>query len=149
MLELIRSKPFLVAILAGASAQLLKVLTFLILEKKVNYRRFVQTDGAPNMHSTAFAALTVAVGMTEGFSSLAFAIGVCITSIILVDILNVKNATSRHAEAILLLMDRLRKRPSPANSNNSGLSYTPLDVFSGLGLGVGFALLVFWQRGSI
>jgi acid phosphatase family membrane protein YuiD len=140
MLEMIQDKPFLVAILAGACAQLIKVISFLLLEKKVNYRRFVQTDGAPNMHSTAFSALAIAVGIKEGFGSVEFALAVCITSIILVDTLNVKNATSRHAEAIFLLMDRLRHRePGP---DKPGLSYTPLDVFTGLGFGIAFALVV-------
>ena len=67
MLESIRSQPFLIAILAGACAQLLKVLSFLIIEKRVNYRRFVQTHGSPNMHSTAFSALTTAIGLHSGF----------------------------------------------------------------------------------
>ena len=142
MLEMIRSQPFLVAILAGACAQFIKVLSFLILEKRVNYRRFVQTDGAPNMHSAAFSGLAVAVGVSVGFDSLAFALAVCVTAIIMVDTMNVKNATSRHAEAILLIMDRVRKKTPATHERNSGLSYTPLDVFTGMALGVLVALSV-------
>ncbi|MFQ5512294.1 MAG: divergent PAP2 family protein [Candidatus Krumholzibacteriia bacterium] len=141
MLELIRSQPFLVAITAGACAQFLKVLSFLMLEKRVNYKRFVQTDGAPNMHSAAFSALTAAVGMGEGVDSLAFAFAVCVTAIILVDTMNVKNATSRQKEAVLLLLDRLRKRPDP-NPDQKRLSYTPLDVLSGMVMGVTLAFLI-------
>ena len=142
MLEMIRSQPFLVAILAGACAQFIKVLSFLILEKRVNYRRFVQTDGAPNMHSAAFSGLAVAVGFSVGFDSLAFALAVCVTAIIMVDTMNVKNATSRHAEAILLIMDRVRKKTPATQERNSRLSYTPLDVFTGMVLGVLVALSV-------
>ena len=91
---------FLVAILAGACAQLLKVVSYLIIEKRVNYRRFVQTHGAPNMHATAFSALMVSVGLKDGFDSLPFSIAACLTAIILVDTMNVKNATSRQAEAV-------------------------------------------------
>jgi acid phosphatase family membrane protein YuiD len=141
MIEALQAKPFLVAITAGACAQLLKVLSFIALEKKVNYRRFVQTDGAPNMHSAAFSALAAAVGMREGFDSLMFAFAVCVTAIILVDTMNVKNATSRQAEAVLLLLDRVRKKPYP-NPDQKRLSYTPMDVFSGVAMGIGIALLV-------
>jgi len=142
MLEIIRAKPFLVAILAGACAQSIKVISFLILEKRVNYRRFVQTDGAPNMHSAAFSGLAVAVGFSAGFDSLAFAFAVCLTAIIVVDTMNVKNATSRHAEAILLIMDRVRRKTPPAQERNSQLSYTPMDVFTGMAVGIVVSLLL-------
>ena len=141
-MDLIQTQPFLVAILAGAGAQFIKVISFLIVEKRVNYRRFVQADGAPNMHSATFSGLAVAVGLTSGFDSLAFALAVCVTAIIMVDTLNVKNATSRHAEAILLVMDRLRKKKPAAQENNSRQSYTPMDVFTGMALGIFVALLL-------
>lgn len=141
MLEAIRSQPFLVAIIAGACAQLLKVLSFLIIEKKVNYRRFVQTHGSPNMHSTGFAALTTAIGLNSGFGSLPFAFAVCLTAVIVVDTMNVKNATSRQAEAIIHIMNRVRRKPLETHHATSTRSYTPMDVFTGLVLGVVIALL--------
>lgn len=140
MLDVIRERPFLVAILAGACAQFIKVIGFVAVERRVNYRRLVQTDGAPNMHTTAFAALSVASGIKDGFDSLGFTLAVCLTAIIVVDTMNVKNATSRQAEAILLLMDRVLHRQAP--SPRKRLSYTPMDVFSGLVLGIAVALLI-------
>lgn len=140
MLEAIGDKPFLVAIIAGAGAQLVKVAAFLIAERRVNYRRFVQTDGAPNLHSTAFAALATAVGKSVGFDSLAFGLAGCLTAIILVDTMNVKNATSRQKEAMLLILDRVRRRVPRPEDRTPQLSYTPWDVFSGVVLGVGVAL---------
>ncbi|UCG53650.1 MAG: divergent PAP2 family protein [Candidatus Latescibacterota bacterium] len=143
MLDIIRDKPFLVAILAGGFAQFVKVISFLIAEKRVNYKRLVQTDGTPNMHSTTFSALAIAVGIKAGFGSLTFAFAVCLAAIILVDTMNVKNATSRQAEAIWLLMERLRKDKPTTTAANTGLSYTPLDVFTGVILGVVFAFLIY------
>lgn len=142
MLELIRGKPFLVAILGGACAQFLKVLSFLIVEKRVNYRRFVQTDGLPNMHAATFSALSVAVGMTEGFDSLPFALALCLTSIIVVDTMNVKVATSRQAEVLWVLMDRVRKSKGMPPSRLHGMSYTRVDVITGLAVGTALALLI-------
>ncbi len=129
--------------MAGIFAQLVKVLSFLLIEKRVEYRRFVQTDGLPNMHSTAFSALAIAVGMKTGFDSLEFSFALCLTAVILVDTLNVKNAASRQAEVIWLLMDRLRKDGPRARADNSGLSYTPLDVFTGVVLGIVFAFVLY------
>ena len=113
------------------------------MERRLNLRRFVQADGAPNMHSTTFAALSVAVGMKEGFDSMSFALAIVLTAIILVDTMNVKNAASRQAQTVMLLLDRLRKRQVEAGLPNAQhLSYTPFDVFTGTGFGVLFAILV-------
>jgi uncharacterized protein len=143
MLDVVRDMPFITAILAGALGQIVKVVSFLVVEKRVNYRRFVQTDGAPNLHTTTFSALTVAVGSTAGFDSIVFALAVCITAIILVDTMNVRNAASRQAEAVGLLLEGLRRKGPKVASKRQGYSYTPIDVFSGVLLGVLFALFVY------
>lgn len=143
MLDVIRDMPFITAILAGILGQMVKVVSFLVVEKRVNYKRFVQTDGAPNLDTTTFSALTVAVGMAGGFDSIVFALAVCITAIILVDTMNVKNAASRQAEAVGLLLEGLRRNRSKGTPRNRGNSYTPVDVFSGVVLGVLFALFVY------
>lgn len=140
MLDTIRQMPFIIAIAAGVIAQAVKVVSFLIVEKRVNYRRFVQADGAPNLHSTTFSALTIAIGRTAGFDSVVFGLALCMTSIILVDTMNVKNAASRQAEAVELLMSRLRGR---AVKTIRGNSYTPIDVFSGVVLGGIFCMIVY------
>jgi hypothetical protein len=143
VVDVIRNMPFITAIMAGLLGQMVKVISFLIAEKRVDYRRFVQTDGAPNLHSTTFSALTVAVGMTAGFDSIVFALAVCMTAIILVDTMNVKNAASRQAEAVGLLLERLRRNRSHGVPRIRGNSYSPVDLFSGVLLGVLFALFVY------
>jgi acid phosphatase family membrane protein YuiD len=142
MLGVLNDKPFLVALIAGTSAQLLKVITFMVAERRVNYRRFVQPQGAPNMHGAAFAALAVAVGRLDGFGSLTFALAVCLTAVIIVDTMNVKNATSRQAEAVFMILDRVRNRAPSPDDRTPRVSYTPVDVFSGVVLGVIVAMVL-------
>jgi len=143
MHEFFYSKPFLVAIGAGAAAQLIKVLSFILIEKKVNYRRFVQADGSPNMHAAAMTALSVAVGVKDGFDSIVFVLALCITIIVCIDTLNVKNAASKQGEMIQMLVERLRrKKGSQLKKRRQPLSYRPIDIFSGVALGVAFAFIV-------
>jgi acid phosphatase family membrane protein YuiD len=142
MIDTIREMPFIVAILAGILGQIVKVVSFIIMEKKVDYRRFVEADGMPNMHSTTFSALTIAVGLTAGFGSVVFGVALCLTSIVLVDTMNVKNARSKQAEAVALLLERLRG-PRSKDGERRRNSYTPFDVFSGVVLGCVFALLMY------
>jgi acid phosphatase family membrane protein YuiD len=140
--ELFTAKPYLVAILAGATAQVIKVLSFLIVEKKVNYRRLVQPDGSPNVHSSAMSALTMYVGFIEGFGTMTFALSLCLTLMIMVDTLNVKHAHSQQQEVVLILLDRWQPKHAAWITSRKALSYTPMDVLSGTALGIVMTLLV-------
>jgi acid phosphatase family membrane protein YuiD len=134
------SRPVLLGFSAGLSAQAVKVLSFLLLEKRINFRRFVETDGAPNMHSAAFSALTVGVAQLSGPRSLEFAVCACFTALVTVDMWNVKRAASRQAEVVDLLLSRVRPQgPVPMRRP---LSYSVIDVLTGTVLGVALGLLV-------
>lgn len=128
--------------LAGLAAQFIKVISFLIVEKRVNYKRFVQAGGSPNMHSAAMAALSTHVGLVEGFGSLEFALAVCLTATVAVDTWNVKGAHSRHQEFLMILLDRLSTRRGGLERSRRALTYTPVDVFTGAALGIVLTLLV-------
>lgn len=133
----------MVAVVAALIAQAIKVVSFMILEKQVNYRRFVQTDGSPNMHSAAFSALTMYVGFLEGFGSIVFTLALCVTAMASVDIWNVKQRAYRHAELIELIIARVSREPHEAIARSrKALSYTPVDVLSGTVLGIVVALIV-------
>ena len=142
MIDLLHERPFLVAILAGLVAQTIKVVSFLILEKRVNYRRFVESDGIPNMHSAAFAALSLYVGYVDGFGSLIFTMSTCMTAMVSVDLWNVKRAAVRHGEVIDMILDRLSRSQGDFERSRKALSYTPVDVLSGTALGLVVAALV-------
>ena len=135
-------RPYLVAILAGVAAQVIKVLSFLVVEKKVNYRRFVQTDGSPNMHSATMSALALNVGFLDGFDSVVFTLAMCLAIMVMVDTWNVKRAYSKQQEVLLLLIDRWSTKHATWGKSRKALSYTPLDVLSGAALGAVITLLL-------
>ncbi|HEU4366331.1 MAG TPA: divergent PAP2 family protein [Candidatus Krumholzibacteria bacterium] len=134
------ARPLIVGILGGLTAQGMKVVSFLLLEKRINFRRLLETDGAPNMHSAAFAALAVAIGAASGFGSIEFAVTACLTALVTVDMWNVKRAASRQAEMVDLIMQRLR--PGASSRGRRPLSYSVLDVLTGTAIGVATALTV-------
>jgi acid phosphatase family membrane protein YuiD len=136
------TQPFLVAMLAGTAAQVIKVVTFLMIEKRVNYKRFVQPDGSPNMHSAAMSALTLSVGLNDGFPSIVFTLSLCLTLMVMVDTWNVKQAHSQQQEVVLLLVDRWGTKHASWARSRKALSYSPVDVLSGAILGIVITLLV-------
>jgi len=140
--EIVLARPVLAALLAAVTAQTLKVITFALLEKRLNFRRFVETDGTPNMHSAAFFALTLSVGLSDGFGSIVFTLALCVTAMASVDTWNVKGAASRHAEVIEIMLDRLSATGREVERGRKMLSYTPVDVVAGAVLGIVVALLI-------
>jgi acid phosphatase family membrane protein YuiD len=153
MIDIIRDNPFLVAILAAWFAQTIKVLTFLLLEKRVNLRRFVQSEGTPNMHSSAMTALTLAVGFKDGFMSPLFALSICLSSLIFVNTVGVKNHASRHTEIVELIIDRFAQRKNGKRRAKGArekyrkiaeqVRYAPIDVIVGMAFGVVVALILY------
>jgi len=140
--DVLRAKPYLVAVIAAIVAQTVKVVAFIILEKRVNYRRFVETDGAPNMHSAALAALSLYVGFIDGIDSVLFSVSASMTALMSVDLWNVKRAASRHAEIIDLIFERIGESRGDLVKSRKVLSYTPVDVLSGVVLGMVTAMLM-------
>jgi hypothetical protein len=133
---------YLVAFVGGGLAQATKVLTFLVIEKRLNFRRFVQADGMPNMHSAAMTALALAVGFADGFRSPSFAVALCFALVVMVDTMKVRRAASLQEEAIGRLVARLRRRAPRRSRRKSPPSYTPLDVLMGSVVGALTALIL-------
>ncbi|HEU4928666.1 MAG TPA: divergent PAP2 family protein [Candidatus Krumholzibacteria bacterium] len=134
------ARPLVIGIVAGLLAQAFKLFTFLVLEKRINFRRLVETDGAPNMHSAAFAGLTTAIAQVDGVQSLEFALAASLTALVTVDIWNVKHAASRQADVVDLIVRKLR--PDFQGAARRSLSYTVLDVLAGTAVGVALAWVI-------
>ncbi len=134
------ARPLVVGVVAGLAAQTFKLFSFLVLEKRINFRRLAETDGAPNMHSAAFAGLTTAIAQRNGVASLEFALAASLTALVTVDIWNVKHAASRQADLVDSIVRRLQ--PDLAKAARRELSYTVFDVLAGTALGVALAWII-------
>jgi acid phosphatase family membrane protein YuiD len=134
------ARPLIVGVVAGLAAQAFKLITFLVLEKRINFRRLVETDGAPNMHSAAFAGLTTTIAQVDGLASLEFALAAGLTALVTVDIWNVKHAASRQADLVDTIVRRLK--PDAVAAERRSLSYTVFDVLAGTGVGISMAWII-------
>jgi acid phosphatase family membrane protein YuiD len=140
MLETPLARPLVVGVIAGLAAQTFKLFSFLILEKRINFRRLVETDGAPNMHSAAFAGLAAAIALDDGLASLEFALAAGLTALVTVDIWNVKHAASRQADLVDTIVRRVK--PDFQGEERRSLSYTVFDVLAGTGVGIALAFVI-------
>ena len=100
-MDIILSNRALVAAIAGAfAAQFLKPFLLWPFERKFKAELFFSTGGMPSSHSAMVVALTTSIFMTEGIASLAFAISVTFSLIIMHDAMGIRRAAGKQAEVI-------------------------------------------------
>ena len=136
-------KILLISISAWALAQLLKGLFAFVREKHLDLRYFVATGSMPSAHSATVCALATAVAITQGLSSVAFAITAIVAVVVMYDAAGVRQSVSRQSIILDRIVNELRdKRPigEVERDLREFVGHTPLQVVVGAVLGI----LVAW-----
>jgi len=71
-------------------AQVIKVIYYLIVERKVNFYHFFEAGGMPSSHSALTCSLSMIVGLNSGFDSILFAAVAIFSSIVMYDAIKVR-----------------------------------------------------------
>ncbi len=116
-----------------------------VTHRRWNLRRFVQTGGMPSSHAAAVSALSVSVGLSEGFTSVLFGVTLYFSLVIMYDAAGLRRSAGQHA-AILnqLLEERFAHREEGAHRLMELIGHTPFEVAVGSLLGVVSALAWHW-----
>ncbi|AXG97984.1 divergent PAP2 family protein [Deinococcus wulumuqiensis] len=134
------------AIVASTSAQVLKVLLILLLERRWHPGAFMETGGMPSSHSAMVAALSTGIGLTEGWDTPFFAIATTFALIVMYDATGVRHSSGVQARLLNELVEELRAvvregfAPQPLRVL---LGHTYLEVFVGTLIGIFAAFLAF------
>lgn len=126
-------------------AQAYKVFYSIITEKKINFKRFIETGGMPSSHSSTVMALFMAVSLKEGFKSTHSAIAFIFAVIVMYDASGVRRAAGKQAVVLNKLMDNLWKKEGYRiieDNLKELLGHTPIEVLAGGILGVLVALIM-------
>lgn len=100
-MEILLSNRPLVAAIAGAFvAQFLKPFLLWPFERKFQFGLFISTGGMPSSHTAMVVALCTSIFMTEGVTSLAFAMSLTFSLIIMHDAMGIRRAAGKQAEVI-------------------------------------------------
>ena len=99
--------PSLVAALgAMASSQIFKFVRAMLREGRVDLRHISDYGGFPSSHSAFAVACAFAIGITEGYSSAAFAIGVIVAAIFIYDILRLRPTIAQSKKELDRLIEK-------------------------------------------
>ncbi|MCK4518751.1 MAG: divergent PAP2 family protein [Candidatus Omnitrophica bacterium] len=134
---LFRNKVLLIAVLSWFIAQSVKVLLGIIKEKRFNFKWFVGTGGMPSSHAAGVAALAMAVGLSEGFDSVIFAVSLLFAVIVMFDAQGVRQDTGIQAEVLNEITDDIYfKRGIKEEKLRELVGHTPVEVLAGMILGI-------------
>ena len=137
------TRAFLAIFLAWFIAQTIKVILGIIRERRINFRWFVTTGGMPSSHSSVVAATSTIAGYYYGFRSLLFGLVVVFSIIIMADAAGFRRSAGKQASLLNQMVDDLYERGAITEGRlMEFLGHTPVEVFSGMGLGILIAILM-------
>lgn len=127
-------------VISAFLAQVLKFIIFTFKTKRVNFKIFTTTGGMPSSHSAGVVALACAVGIIEGWSSVAFAIAAGFSLITMYDAAGLRRAAGKTAACLNRMMEDFYKHDvqSAGGKLKELLGHTPVEVIAGAIFGVAF-----------
>ena len=142
---IVGNKIFDVVFVALFLAQALKVIISLFTERRLNFRKFLDTGSMPSSHTSSVVSLATAIGIKEGIQSSLFAISVVFAVVVMYDATGVRRAAGKQASVLNKIVNNIKKREGYAiieENLKELLGHTPLEVFGGAVLGIIVAFLM-------
>ena len=133
---------FLIPIMAGLVCQLLKLLIYSVMEKRFMPGGLFRPDGMPNVHASVFAALSTVIGIKYGYSSMLYSVTATYSIVILHDTMRVKREKEKQVDVLNRIISSIDEYGElDSDTVKRVLQYRPLDVLSGVILGVTLSYL--------
>jgi uncharacterized protein len=134
--QLAANRVFIVTLISWFTAQCIKIATYVIREKRFNFKWFIGTGGMPSSHCAATSALAMALGLSYGFSSGVFAIGLGFAVVTMFDAQSARRAIGKQAESLNRIVEDIYfKKPIKEERLAELIGHTPVQVLAGAGLG--------------
>ena len=142
--EILQNKIFLITLIVWTLAQATKVLTGFFVERKFNFRWFLNTGGMPSSHAAGASAMATGVGFQEGFGSAIFAVAVVFAMVTMFDAQGVRRAAGMQATVLNKMMDDIYWRGQIEEKRLKELvGHTPFQVFVGFFFGIIWAIILY------
>lgn len=147
--------PLVSAVLGNLFAQIAKALVQGLSKRSISPEVIFASGGMPSSHSSTVAALTMAVGLQEGFDSSVFAVSLIFMGVVAYDAMGVRLAAGRHAAALNVIVAELRVLTELAKEKNrpdkgmalirrfqERIGHSVGEVFAGLAFGASIAFIL-------
>lgn len=135
--------PLALALIAMLSVQTFKFLRAVVFRRRPDFTRLVGTGGMPSAHSASVMALSVGVGLGQGWGSPLFGIAAFFSLVTMYDAAGIRRAAGRQAMILNRMFDELQEyHKLDPHRLHELLGHTPLEVIVGAAYGalLGFLL---------
>ena len=143
--DLLNNKILVAAFFGWLSAQVLKTIIYVLVNKEFNPERLTGDGGMPSSHSATVMALVTSTFWYHGAGSFEFAIAGVLALIVMHDAMGVRRETGIQAKVINNMMDWFQELDSdiPVEEKlKEFVGHTPLQVLFGAILGVVVGIIV-------
>lgn len=119
-------------------AQAIKIPTYFLVEKKLDFGRFFGSGGMPSSHTALVVALTIMLGATEGFDSALFAVSAVFASVVMYDASGVRRETGRQGQVLNEILRKVFVDGEPITDMELKelVGHTKMEVLAGFVVGV-------------
>ena len=138
----ITNEAFTIPILAWFTAQFIKVVSRLIVERRLDFTLLVSSGGMPSSHSSYTVSLAVVIGKVYGWDSGLFGLAVAFALIVMYDAAGVRRAAGKQAKVLNKLVHSHLGRIEFEGKLKELIGHTPLEVLMGALLGILMGLLL-------
>ena len=141
--DIIHNKCVYIPFILWFLIQTFKVLTELIVNKKLDVKRIIGAGGMPSSHSAVVCSLATCVGKEYGFDSGIFAIAMVMAFVVMYDAAGVRRAAGKQAR----ILNKILETPGLTTVEVQEklvevLGHTPIQVFVGALLGIVIGALI-------
>ena len=144
--SLLQNRILLTGLCGWASAQIIKTILYLAVNRTFEPERLFGDGGMPSAHSATVTSVALSAGFECGFESAVFAVACILAIIVMHDAMGVRLETGKQAKVIndmMALFEHVSEENLPFEEQLKELvGHTPLQVFAGCALGVVVAVLM-------
>lgn len=145
VMDIFNNRILISAAAAWLTAQVLKTIIHMILNKAFVAERLVGTGGMPSSHSATVCSLATAVALNYGLGGGEFAVAFILAVVVMYDALGVRRETGRQAKVINEMMETFSDMGKPMSVEDKlkeFVGHSPIQVFAGAVLGVFMAYII-------
>jgi len=129
------------AVVVQLLCQLFKVILYSFKDHRLNLRWFFSAGGMPSAHSAFVTALSVSIGLRQGFGTEFFTIAFVFSMIIIYDSYRLRGTVQNHSQILSRIIEHY---PEEQNTSvNLAVGHSIPEIALGILTGGVFAVLVY------
>lgn len=142
---ILNNKALVIPAIVVVLTQILKVVSNLVKEQKIDFSKLLTDGGMPSSHSATVCSLATIVALESSVASTQFAIALILAVIVMHDASGVRYAAGKHAEILNLVIEKDENLKENLNKNKKLtelLGHTKLEVIAGAITGIILSVII-------